>query len=71
MLMLGECETCNKLLIQHQSERDEEINKLLLIVSVKRKDGKQAAKYYNKLDEINRMAAEKIIKQLAGGYQGN
>ena len=67
MLMLGEYAAAHKLLLPFEKKRDAEVKKLLVIISMAEGKGKKAGEHYRELHDINRAAAEKLIRRLAKG----
>jgi len=67
MFMLNQYEKAHKMLLPFEKERNQEVKKLMIILSVVLENENEAAKYYRELDDINRAAAEKFIRRLAKG----
>lgn len=65
MLMLGEYAEAHKILLPFEKKRNEEVKKLMVIISMAEGEGKKAGSYYKELYDINKAAAEKLIRRLA------
>ncbi len=67
LFMLGRYQDSYSLISQFQKERHEEVKKLLIMLSMVMRNGRQAAEYYKELHDLNKKAAEKFIRKLAKG----
>jgi len=67
MLMLGEYAEARKILLPFEKTRNEELKKLLIILSMAEGKGRKAGEYYKELHDINRAAAEKLVRRLSKG----
>lgn len=66
LFMLGQYAEAYKLVSPFKNENNEEVKKLMLILSMVMKNGVAAAEYYKELHDLNRAAAERFVRKLAG-----